>query len=961
VPSVSSRKFQKQFYIFTLLGVLLLALGAVGVGFSQQEHRHVISDDITHTETYVDYETQTKTIIETDIIARASRLVSPPVEGADQPSEHSWHEVFPFNLDPKCTNYHLLVKASEAIYLTAILTSGDSGNGIRSLGGITLEGHLMKPSGSVPVKAWVGTKLIDETLDLAPGAYLLYFSAASALETSFSFHFEITQSCENIVTETVPVEKTREVTQRLDRWVTSKPYENLLWPALISIALGSGVLAYGVSRRKRAPVTIWEIPIDDMSCDQARIEKDYLVEEINCLNKDRDDAEKEAKESWDTYVKLDRKAWKAEKEAEQTTNEIKLIEEELERERKGREQLESNYERELKNPEIDDATRKSTEEGLARVKKDTKKIIDNLKTRLGEASKASAKAKTIEKEAGEARDAALKASENADKKVEDLGEEIRKHTARLKELIYQKRHCIDCCDIKELYNVTRKDLLKRSEDTCPGLRREAELYKKDADNASTAKEKASQEAQKCKDDNSYKEAVDEAKQKLKDFIDKAIFHDGITTDAGEAREKGFENMVGLAGLSRGEDVVVYFRGNAEAKFLAEYFRRGNLRALRRDFEKKRNELKNHEQECKKMQEKADREQREAEYAKIRAERANARSERCKEMLDDLKNQADFFESNWKECVRNLEECRNNIAELINEIKVKRRKLDECLNKFGEKVGELEGLAEGTRKHAEDYKDYPDVDFESIIRELDSAIGKHGPCLKKLKSIPKARLEEPKGSECGILEDCREIIRGLRRGELENVKQHLKECQDYRSTIDNDLTTLYEKDSEACSRANEKKIQSKCNEDFRRWIERNLKDDPEALEKTLTRIVADVAKTSAKFAEKYSRGLAAGELNLASLAKAGASAFLSIEYGLVLAWVEGHLRAAVKRIADKHVLDIITVPLYDRRKEPCGVIMTKGMDMKDIESFFFFRKGKKVFIYRITHMYGLEFLGVRKVG
>lgn len=941
MPNVSSRKFQKQFYVFTLLGVLLLALGAVGVGLSQWEHRHIISDEITYTETYVDYETQTKIITETYIIARASRLVSPPVGGADQPSEQSWHEVFPFNLDPKCKNYRLSVNASEAIYLTAILTSDDFVNGFSSLEGITLEGHLTEQAASVPVKAWVGTKRINETLDLAPGAYLLYFSAASALETSFSFHFEIIQDCMNVVTETVPVEKTREVTQRLDRWVTSKPYENLLWPALISIALGSGVLAYGVSMRKRAPVTISKTPIDDMSCDEVRREKDALVEEINRLNKERDKVAVEAKERWEEYVKLDREAREA-KKAELTANEIRLLKEKLEKDIESAEVREFIYESALKNPDptITDTVKKE----LEYAREEAKKKRDDLATFLEEVRKASEETKNSAKKAGDAKNA----SEKADKSVEDLDEEIRKYVARLKKLISQKRHCIDCDDIESLYNETSSKLGER-ENACKALQDEADQYKVDANNASIAKEAASQEAQKCKDDGSYKEAVDEAKKKLKDFIDKGLSDDRITTNLEKVREKrGKYRGSRLLGAGFAKDVRVYVKRDRDAqKLFDEYIKNNkqNLGTLAKALKDKMDDLENHEQECKKKQEKADREQREAECAKILAERANARSERCQKTLDDLKNQADFFKEQAEKCFNDLKEdlkkCRDNIANLISEIEGKRNDLDSCLKDLEGEIKKLGELNKGARENA---KKYADADLESISRELDSAIKKHEECRNRLTQNPKAQQETESDNN---IEDCRRKEKALEE-DLENLEKHLEECQGCCSRAAKDVGDLTKS-------VDQRELRLKCYEEFLRWIAKNLVEsqDPDLWEGALAesglkKPLADAGITTAGAVKDFVGALAQTGRALT----AGAMAVIGLGYAIFVSVLEKYLRGKIGQIKDEVERRRITALLNaDEEERPCGAIKDNGK-----ESHFFFRTGDLVFIYEFTPRSGLRYLG-----
>lgn len=251
-----------RFHPLYLLGLLFIILGLGGLGFSNWETTSTIKEEITHTETYIDYETRTKTIIErkevsetiidTKIVKRKSTKIYPD-ERPNQPLNRPFRAGFPFTLNPKCNNYHLVVEASNEIFSIMILTPDAYKTVIENPDFFAI----------FYFKFWHEEKKIDEVLNLSPRDYVLYFSAGS---NSAEISFEITQDCEKVVTkivetpkevtETVPVEKTREVTDTVEKEILEKPYKEVFIPSIIFIIFGGGliflqIVQYRKSQKKK--------------------------------------------------------------------------------------------------------------------------------------------------------------------------------------------------------------------------------------------------------------------------------------------------------------------------------------------------------------------------------------------------------------------------------------------------------------------------------------------------------------------------------------------------------------------------------------------------------------------------------------------------------------------------------------------------------------------------------------
>ncbi len=141
----------------------------------------------------------------------------------------------------------------------------------------------------------------------------------------------------------------------------------------------------------------------------------------------------------------------------------------------------------------------------------------------------------------------------------------------------------------------------------------------------------------------------------------------------------------------------------------------------------------------------------------------------------------------------------------------------------------------------------------------------------------------------------------------------------------------------------------CIKKFQQWLAKNqehLEDDNlDALQSVVDRL-----GTAGQVAGSVAESMATGASNTGAAMSGLASGVLSLGSALFYNWVQGHAESAVKNIADKHVLGIIQASLLtDNRK--CGEIDPEGAT-----SFFFFKRGNKVLVFRISATHGLEFLG-----
>jgi predicted nucleic acid-binding Zn-ribbon protein len=141
----------------------------------------------------------------------------------------------------------------------------------------------------------------------------------------------------------------------------------------------------------------------------------------------------------------------------------------------------------------------------------------------------------------------------------------------------------------------------------------------------------------------------------------------------------------------------------------------------------------------------------------------------------------------------------------------------------------------------------------------------------------------------------------------------------------------------------------CLEEFAKWIA----DNEQYLKRGNTAVLEKILEgaTAAGEVAAGAAGAAAGGKPMGpAIGSALAQSLFNLGASIFYAWVGDKAGAAVKKIADRHVLQIIAASLIgDQRK--CGVIKTDGAT-----SYFFFKDGDRTIVFRISATYGLECLG-----
>lgn len=191
-----------------------------------------------------------------------------------------------------------------------------------------------------------------------------------------------------------------------------------------------------------------------------------------------------------------------------------------------------------------------------------------------------------------------------------------------------------------------------------------------------------------------------------------------------------------------------------------------------------------------------------------------------------------------------------------------------------------------------------------------------------------------------IDDARDKLRDLadKRKELQKKQKEAAAAAE-RQRIENERRREQEKKEEM----------ENCIRKFAEWIAKNqqyLKDDN--LE-DLKPVVEGVSQTGQAFTEFVSRVLKGSSVKPAALSGIG-SGLINLGAALFYGWVQGEAQSAVKNIGDKKVLELINAELInDNRK--CGVIDPKGAT-----SYFFFRSGNKLLVFRISATFGFEYIG-----
>ena len=246
----------------TRVGLLLLGLGLAGLALSLYEITStttvevVRTEVVVRTESYIEYETHTKTIYEQEEITKKVTKTEPVLSG----SVHLWPDPgerpVPKTENPFQAGLLFVVKSR----CNLKINSNNPITRVRILTPYHWVRAQENPECYVisPFYEWNDVKVLNTDFDLPPGEYVLnIYTWNKELTVDYSIDCTFTETVtEKIekpkeVTESVPVEKTREITDTREvvelqkKDVTHRPYQYLVYPSLASFFGGVGFALYG--------------------------------------------------------------------------------------------------------------------------------------------------------------------------------------------------------------------------------------------------------------------------------------------------------------------------------------------------------------------------------------------------------------------------------------------------------------------------------------------------------------------------------------------------------------------------------------------------------------------------------------------------------------------------------------------------------------------------------------------
>lgn len=213
-------------------------------------------------------------------------------------------------------------------------------------------------------------------------------------------------------------------------------------------------------------------------------------------------------------------------------------------------------------------------------------------------------------------------------------------------------------------------------------------------------------------------------------------------------------------------------------------------------------------------------------------------------------------------------------------------------------------------------------------------------------------EEHHQNERNYRDRARQAERGITEAEneLEDLAHEMEELARQRQAAARQARQRME--AEARQREQrERERRDNCVRMFAQWMADNQEylddDNLDALE-----TIVNGLEASAEAAAEIASGMASGAATGVTVTSAVAAGLISLGASIFYGWFQSAATAAVKKIADKHVVDLINAQLaFENRK--CGVI---DPDPPPPPSYFFFRQGNKLLIFRISASHGFECLG-----
>ncbi len=362
---------------------------------------------------------------------------------------------------------------------------------------------------------------------------------------------------------------------------------------------------------------------------------------------------------------------------------------------------------------------------------------------------------------------------------------------------------------------------------------------------------------------------------------------------------------------------------------------------------------------------------------IQADNLRKKKNKLQKDLKKKKEDLERAKEDEKNCQKHCEEMQKKADEA--------KKAQEQSNEQAAQEAKLAGLQEQLRVQMEKLKDYldkhPDIDpslkkeLEDLMKQMPVDPDKWEEFLKKVK----AALEKKKAAEAQAAEDAKtHDAKGDAAAEEAKAKRDEAAAQEAAAAEAEEDARDAEaearrQEAEAAENARKaKKAEEEramaqmrdCFEQFRKWIEDNIAKgtlDEESKDKLAKWLednaskIADLGGILGNGAGSALGGLAKGKGAGASGAGALAEGFINLAATIFYWWAEAELREACVRLGkqvDEVTKQRIAAELIGDKK-PCGVIHP----MRDqSQSWFYFRKGNKLLLFKKSRAGGLEFKG-----
>lgn len=342
-------------------------------------------------------------------------------------------------------------------------------------------------------------------------------------------------------------------------------------------------------------------------------------------------------------------------------------------------------------------------------------------------------------------------------------------------------------------------------------------------------------------------------------------------------------------------------------------------------------------------------------------------------LNELKNEARNARKEWRK-------TKESIERLKEELEAAKEECEKLRDSRDELEQELEDAQQAqAQQQAYDARQAVlESQLEDICREIQellSALSEWcdaNPSVCPFKNEIKQLMEDCPPENWGnfwnelnkLIEKKKELEKSLEadakrvEGEIDDIGKDIDDARNEANDLleaesrERQRAEQARKDNAAAAKAEaerKKKEERDCLEKFAKWISDNdrylKRGNTEALEKIL-----EGATFGGEVAGGTAGGVAGGKPFGPSLGSALAQSLFNLGASIFYKWVGDKAQSAVKKIADRHVLQNIAASLIgDKRK--CGIIKTDGAT-----SYFFFKDGNRTIVFRISASFGLECLG-----